>query len=93
AGANEAERELDLRTRTHWKRVASIKVGLVLHGGRRVRADARPVVYDLFGPAYGDALGSVDFGTRISEADMPGNLRERERRMFSSTIMLRNPPR
>lgn len=92
-GANESELELDLRRKTHWKRVASIKVGLVLHGEKRVRVNAQPVVFDVFGPAYADALGSGDPGTRISESDMPGSLRERERRLFSSTIMLRNPPR
>lgn len=92
-GADETERELDLRRKTYWKRVASIKVGLILHGEKRTRMNAQPVVFDVFGPAYGDALGSADPGTRISESDMPGNLRERERRLFSSTIMLRNPPR
>lgn len=92
-GANETELELDLRRKTHWKRVASIKVGLVLHGEKRVRVNAQPIVFDLFGQAYANALGSDDPGTRISESDMPGALRERERRLFSSTIMLRNPPR
>lgn len=92
-GADEMERELDLRRKTYWKRVASIKVGLILHGEKRVRMNAQPIVFDVFGPAYADALGSADPGTRISESDMPGNLRERERRLFSSTIMLRNPPR
>ena len=92
-GADEAERELDLRRKTHWKRVASIKVGLILHGQKRVRINAQPVTFDVFGPAYADALGSTDPGTRISESDMPGSLRERERRLFSSTIMLRNPPK
>lgn len=92
-GADEAERELDLRRKTHWKRVASIKVGLILHGQKRVRLNAQPVIFDVFGPAYADALGSADPGTRISESDMPGSLRERERRLFSSTIMLRNPPK
>lgn len=92
-GANEPERELDLRRKTHWKRVASIKVGLILHGDKRVRLNAQPVVFDVFGPAYADALGSADPGTRINESDMPGSLRERERRLFSSTVMLRNPPR
>lgn len=92
-GANEEELALDLRRKTFWKRVASIRVGLILHGEKRVRANAQPVVFDVFGPAYADALGSTDPGTRVSESDMPGNLRERERRLFSSTIMLRNPPR
>lgn len=92
-GASEAERELDLHRKTHWKRVASIKVGLVLHGEKRVRVNASPVVFDVFGQAYGDMLGSADPGTRLSESDMPASLRERERKMFTSTILLRNPPR
>ena len=92
-GTDEAERELDLRRKTHWKRVASIKVGLILHGEKRVRLNAQPATFDVFGPAYTDALGAADPGTRISESDMPGSLRERERRLFSSTIMLRNPPK
>lgn len=92
-GANEAERDLDLRRKTYWKRVASIKVGLILHGEKRVRTNAEPVTFDIFGPAYAEALGGADPGTRISESDMPGSLRERERRLFSSTIMLRNAPR
>ena len=92
-GANDTERELDLRRRTHWKRVASIKVGLVLHGEQRVRANTSPVVFNVFGPDYADALAAADPGTRLDEGDMPGPMRERERRLFSSTIMLRNPPR
>lgn len=92
-GADEAERDLDLRRKTYWKRVASIKVGLILHGEKRVRTNAEPLTFDLFGPAYAEALGGADPGTRISESDMPGSLRERERRLFSSTIMLRNAPR
>lgn len=92
-GASSAERELDLRRKTHWKRVASIKVGLVLHGQKRVRLNTEPAVYDVFGEEYGAALGGADPGTRITETDMPDGLRERERRMFSSTIMLRNTAR
>lgn len=92
-GADEAARELDLRRKTHWKRVASIKVGLVLHGEKRVRTNTKPVVFNVFGAEYADALGAADPGTRVDEGDMPGPMRERERRLFSSTIMLRNRPR
>ncbi|HEY0490383.1 MAG TPA: PilW family protein [Telluria sp.] len=92
-GSDEAARDLDLRRKTHWKRVASIKVGLVLHGEKRVTANTRPVVFNVFGAEYADALGAADPGTRLDEGDMPGPMRERERRLFSSTIMLRNSPR
>lgn len=93
AGSDDTERELDLRRKTHWKRIASIKVGLLLHGEKRVRPNAKAEVFNVFGAAYADALGVTDPGTRLDEGDMPGPMRERERRLFSSTIMLRNAPR
>lgn len=92
-GADEAARQRDLRRKTHWKRVASIKVGLILHGQRRSRQHDAPLVFDVFGRAYGDALGAGDRGTRLGERDLPEDLQGRERRLFSSTILLRNPAR
>lgn len=92
-GADEAARQLDLRRKTHWKRVAGIKVALVLHGQTRTRHNAEPALFDLFGRAYADALGGIDRGTRLSERQLPKDLQGRERRLFSSTILLRNPAR
>ena len=71
-----------------WKRVASIKLALVLHGARRSKGAGGPSVFDLFGAAYSKAGG--DTGAHIDKAAMAAPLRERERRSFSSTIMLRN---
>jgi type IV pilus assembly protein PilW len=90
AGADAPARERDLRRKTHWKRIASLKVGLVLHGHKRSPSPAGPAVYDLFGRAYADAQGASDVGTRISEAQLPEDLRARERRLFATTIVLRN---
>lgn len=89
-GGDAAERLRDLRRRTHWKRVASVKVGLVLHGHKRAPAQLAPAVYELFGRDYSDAQGAQDPGTRISEAELPPELRARERRLFTATILLRN---
>ncbi|MDQ1816441.1 PilW family protein [Massilia sp. CCM 9210] len=86
-GASPAEREQDLRRKTHWKRVASIKVALLLHGARRGAADREPQAFDLFGAGYS---GAADPGTRLDEARMPPALRWRERRSFAATIVLRN---
>jgi type IV pilus assembly protein PilW len=91
AGADPAARERERLRRTHWKRITSIKLGLLLHGAKRSRADQEPALYDLFGSAYSDAYGGVDRGTRMREEQMPDELRLRERKMFSSTILLRNP--
>lgn len=90
-GADPAARERDFQRRTHWKRVTSIKVALIVHGARRVDGKREPAVFDLFGPAYGDAFGAADKGTRLREADLPDDLRLRERKLFGTTTLLRNP--
>lgn len=91
AGADPEARERELRRRTHWKRIASIKVALVLHGARRSDGKREPAVFDLFGAAYGDAFGGTDKGARLREAQLADELRLRERKLFSSTTLLRNP--
>jgi type IV pilus assembly protein PilW len=90
--ADPAARQRELRRRTHWKRIASIRVALVLHGTRRERAEAEPMVLDLFGRPYSDAFGAVDRGVQLAEQTMPDDLRRRERRMFTATVLLRNAP-
>ncbi len=90
-GATEVERERDRNRKTHWKKVASIKVGLVLHGAEATRRTGKQAVFDLFGHAYSTAAADRDEGVRIDEAAMEPAMRERERRGFASTVMLRNP--
>lgn len=90
--AEPAARLRELRRRTHWKRIASIRVALVVHGARRNRADEEPLVFDLFGRAYSDAFGAIDQGVHLTEHALPEDLRRRERRVFTSTVLLRNTP-
>ncbi|HZV63827.1 MAG TPA: PilW family protein [Telluria sp.] len=90
-GADPAARARELRRRTHWKRIASIKVALVLHGAGHAASGREPAVFDLFGPAYGDAFGAIDPGTRLREVQMTDDLRRRERKLFAVTTLLRNP--
>ncbi len=89
-GDTDAARSRDQLRKSHWKRVVSIKVSVVLHGPQRSRNAAAQSVFHLFGAAYD---GAGDPGSRIERAEIPGPLRERERRMYSSTIVLRNPVR
>ena len=84
-------RAREQKRRTHWKRITSIRVALVIHGARPARTDAEPIVFDLFGNGYSDAAGSSDHGVRLHEADMPDDLRQRRRKMFATTVLLRNP--
>jgi type IV pilus assembly protein PilW len=94
AGDDAAARARDLRRRTYWKRVASIRVALLLHGPPRAdHADRgeNAMLYDLFGKPYSDVFLRRDPGVRLNEADLPLPMRQRERKLFTATILLRNP--
>ncbi|MGK5027751.1 PilW family protein [Janthinobacterium sp. RB2R34] len=91
-GADQAERERDFHRRTHWKRVASVRVALLLHGSGNLDAQPGPAQFDLFGPAYADAHGAQDPGVRIVPASLPPTRRGRLRHLVQATIVLRNGP-
>lgn len=87
-GGDAAERARDKRRKSHWKRVVTVKLALMLHGARPTAA-AGPSLYQLFGSAYGGSSGR-DTGTRIARNELAEPVRSRERRVFTSTILLRN---
>jgi type IV pilus assembly protein PilW len=89
-GASIEERERDRMRNSWWKRVTSVKVALVAHGARQSHQVGGPAVYKLFGAAYSD---DADVGTRLARAAMTPQLKQRERALFSATIVLRNSPR
>jgi type IV pilus assembly protein PilW len=89
AGADPAARQRDLQRRTNWKRVVAVRVALLLHGAGSTGAH-EPAIFDVFGPGYSARFASEDSGVQIEEAPMPATLRLRERRLFTSTILLRN---
>jgi type IV pilus assembly protein PilW len=76
-----------LNRQTHWKRVVSVRIGLLLHGARPTRREGGALGYALLGPAYASS-GAVDAdpGSVLYEADMPAALRARERRLFTATV-------
>jgi len=81
----------ELHRHTHWKRVVSVRVGLLLHGARPTRLDAEALDYDLLGLAYtASGAAAADPGATLREARMPAALRARERRLFTATVAL--PP-
>jgi type IV pilus assembly protein PilW len=90
-GATAAAKAQDLNRKTWWKRVANVKVALLLHGEAHSRMGGVPATYDLHGSAYADAVGSRDAGVRIDERLLPAAQRQRVRRAFESSIALRNP--
>ncbi|HEX8784573.1 MAG TPA: PilW family protein [Telluria sp.] len=84
AGLSAAE----FNRRSWWKRVISVRVGLLLHGGRPTRAAPGSEVFKLLGPDAGDPL---DVGSSLDESAMTPDLRRRERRLFSMTFALSRP--
>lgn len=92
-GGSAQERDRDRMRKSWWKRVASIKVALLVHGARRSQQAGGPPLYQLFGAAYSDSAARTDAGTSVARAAMPPALQQRARRLFSATIMLRNPAR
>ncbi|MDI3296009.1 PilW family protein [Janthinobacterium tructae] len=94
-GADAAARQRDLHSRTHWKRVAGVRVALLLHGeaGQADKmADLGPAQFDLFGKAYAEAHGAGDTGVLIARTALPIATRSRLRQLVQTSIMLRNGP-
>lgn len=85
-GDTASERALDRRRRSHWHRVVTVRVALLLHGEAGMRDGGRPLRYALFGETYAVA----DPGTRIDEATLPVALRARPRRLFEAAVTVRN---
>lgn len=78
----------EFNRRTWWKRVASVRVGLLLHGSRPTRPAPGSAIYRLLGQ---DAVDPLDAGSSLDESSMTSDLRRRERRLFSMTLALSRP--
>ncbi len=89
-GDTPAARQRDLNRRTHWKRVASVKLAILLHATNDTRHDEAARVFDLFGAQYSASSGGADHGVQFNELAMPPAQRGRTRQVFSGTIALRN---
>jgi type IV pilus assembly protein PilW len=87
-GATVDERAADLRARTHWKRVAAVRVGLLLHGPRLDAGAGTNVVYELFGPAYVAALAAGDRGSRLAALELDRRTAPRMRKVYGATVAL-----
>ena len=87
-GATPDERAADLRKRTHWKRVALVRVALLLHGPRLNPGADADIVYDLFGPDHGAAFSAGDPGTRLAGAALDEGRAPRMRKLYGATIAL-----
>ena len=92
AGATLEERAAELRTRTHWKRVALVRVALLLHGPRLDPGMGAGIVHDLFGPEHGAAFSTGDPGTRLVGAALDDAVDDghgaRMRKVYGATVAL-----
>ncbi|KQZ30438.1 PilW family protein [Duganella sp. Root1480D1] len=68
--------------RTHWRRVTSVRIALLLHGERGSRAGNLLSSYEL--------LPGADPAARIDEASLPLPMQHRARRLFTATVAVRN---
>lgn len=78
------------RVGERWREVAAVRIALLMHGERNIRDGGTPIVHRLFGAAYQD---SQDVGAAIDEAKLRAPMQQRMRKLFQTTIRLRNSAR
>jgi type IV pilus assembly protein PilW len=88
-GHNATLRAVEKNRKTHWKKVVSVKVSLLIRGSQAIRAGSLNSRYDLFGEHYSKDHSQIDIGTRINETDLPTAFRNRSRKVFSTTVQLK----
>lgn len=89
-GATAEEKAIDKNRKTHWKKVVLVRAALLIRGSEGVQTNAPDVTYDLFGEDYSNAHAAKDKGVRIKMADLPKADRNKARKIFASTIQIRN---
>lgn len=85
-----AARILERNERSYWRKVVAIRIGILLRGRQTSRADELTRTHDLLGQSYSDAYAVADAGVRINEGALPIKTRNRMRKVFATTIRLRN---
>lgn len=86
-GENAIVRLADRKRRTHWKKVRSVKVSILVRSAQSARYGDATTSYHLFDDAYTD---TSDIGVHISEMEIARIERKRIRKVFTQTIQLRN---
>lgn len=89
-GANAAARAIDKHKKTYWKKIAMVKVALLVRGSQSARTGTPANQFDLFGKDYAGINGATDIGTLIKEESLAAATRSRLRKVFTATIQLRS---
>ena len=87
-GATPVQRAQDLNRRTHWKRVAAVRVALLLHGPRLDGGAGMGASHALFGPLHAATQADGDPGTLLAERTLAGREGARMRKVYSATVAL-----
>ncbi|MET3109347.1 type IV pilus assembly protein PilW [Oxalobacteraceae bacterium GrIS 2.11] len=82
--------ESELYKHTHWKRITAVKVAILIRGSTRDRASGSDATYNLFGSAYANSKSSADKGSQIRVADIPKEQQQYFRKVFTTTVNLKN---
>lgn len=75
-----------------WKKVVEVKVAVLVRGANGILAESRVGDYDLFGETYSSSHAARDRGVRIHVSELPKAVRNRARKVFATTVWLRNRP-
>jgi len=89
-GNNAVERAIDKNRKTFWKKIVSVRLALLVRSAQGTNAGGAAGRYDLFGAHYADSSGRNDAGTLIEEQALPAAVRARFRKVFTTTVQLRN---
>ncbi len=87
-GTNLHGQAAEQRGKTYWKKVAAVKFSLLIRGVNRTQGERSMTQYDLFGKEYSNAYAGADAGVRLQESSLPKSVRGRQRRIFSSMVLL-----
>ncbi|HJV80081.1 PilW family protein [Noviherbaspirillum sp.] len=82
------DRVTERRGKGYWKKVAAVKFSLLIRGANRTQSEKATTQYDLFGKDYSNAYAGADAGVRLLESSLPKSVRGRQRRIFSSMVLL-----
>jgi type IV pilus assembly protein PilW len=74
----------------HWEKVVAVRFALSVRGDHKLPASDQATVLDLFGQAYSALHAADDPGVRLDTGRLNKTERNRARRLFRSTVMLRN---
>jgi len=70
--------------------VTEVKIALLIAGSESTRMDSATTSYNLFGEEYAVLASAFDKGTTITEKDIPQERRRRLRKLYTTTVILRN---